>query len=472
MGSTEAIGYLQKQSTTSGDSVYDHLTRVVSRVLHERPNDAVDVLETSMLVKNQAHANGNENLQLQQRRGAQWDVSEQHKAQGVAKAELFKAPAAPAHDDETDDAIHQAPAEFTADDISTHATLLKAVGAGIGEDEAYEVALAMQRLGENADNGIESARFFGKVLGTQHDYYVFECTVSDYGDEPAAPEDASAPPVEHASGPNAYVYFVCNRPGGPMKRLPEVTPEQIRYARQLKQHFTGRLDAPVNSMVPFPGTEAELLRAQIARIAAATVLAPAGFYEHNEDDEVQQSEDFAYSNFSHSDFARLDSWVHQRPPLLGQGRSALHEPPEPEEDEEPQELPEGHRNVVEGGESELAPAADDLPIDEDEGIPQWAPLKSTRVPGMQHGVGGIRSLLWPGAYAVGSQSTFANIYIGFGMINSRFKPPMPPPVQKEYNDAHLKEQTDLPPPPKPPEPEEGDENEEDESDEDEDAGDD
>jgi len=71
---------------------------------------------------------------------------------------------------------------------------------------------------------------------------------------------------------------------------------------------------------------------------------------------------------------------------------------------------------------------------------------------MQHGVGGVRSLLWPVAYTIGSQLTFATIYVGFEMINSRFKPPMPQRVQNEYDDESLKEQTELLLTPKPAEP--------------------
>lgn len=36
---------------------------------------------------------------------------------------------------------------------------------------------------------------------------------------------------------------------------------------------------------PFPGKEAEFLRAQIARIAHSTVLAPAGLFNYDEEAE-------------------------------------------------------------------------------------------------------------------------------------------------------------------------------------------
>lgn len=43
------------------------------------------------------------------------------------------------------------------------------------------------------------------------------------------------------------------------------------------------------SYPPFPGTEANYLRAQIARISAATHVSPQGYYifEENEDDDEE-----------------------------------------------------------------------------------------------------------------------------------------------------------------------------------------
>lgn len=55
-------------------------------------------------------------------------------------------------------------------------------------------------------------------------------------------------------------------------KLPNVTPQQITVARQIKKFFTGRLDASIVSYPPFPGNEADYLRAQIARIRSASVI--------------------------------------------------------------------------------------------------------------------------------------------------------------------------------------------------------
>ena len=71
--------------------------------------------------------------------------------------------------------------------------------------------------------------------------------------------------------------------------LPHTTPKHVSVARQIRKLFTGRLTASVVCYPPFPGTEAELLRAQIARITAGTHVSPLGLYtfdeEEDEDDE-------------------------------------------------------------------------------------------------------------------------------------------------------------------------------------------
>lgn len=76
--------------------------------------------------------------------------------------------------------------------------------------------------------------------------------------------------------------------GAPWTALPPVTPAQIVVSRQVKKFFTGRLDAEVKTYPPFPGNEASLVRAQIARITASTVVSPLGFYTFDEEDDEDE----------------------------------------------------------------------------------------------------------------------------------------------------------------------------------------
>ncbi len=51
---------------------------------------------------------------------------------------------------------------------------------------------------------------------------------------------------------------------------------QIKASRRIKKLLTGRLTSHVSTYPAFPGNEANYLRALIARIGAATVVAPSG----------------------------------------------------------------------------------------------------------------------------------------------------------------------------------------------------
>ena len=120
---------------------------------------------------------------------------------------------------------------------------------------------------------------------------------SEEGDETTIPLPKSnfkpqpdLPAEEYGVGTNKKVYFVCNEAGQEWKLLPNVRPKHISIARQVRKRFTGRLDAPVVSFPPFPGQEAELLRAQIARITAGTHVSPVGYFTFDEEDEEVDDE--------------------------------------------------------------------------------------------------------------------------------------------------------------------------------------
>lgn len=139
------------------------------------------------------------------------------------------------------------------------------------------------------------------------------------------------PPVpkeENHTGVNKYTYFVCQEPGMPWVRLPMVSPAQITVARQIRRFFTGRLDAPVVSYPPFPGNEANFLRAQIARISAGTHVSPLGFYQFGEDegeddglrDSYEENPNFEGINVNEM-AESLNLWVHHVQHILTQVRN-------------------------------------------------------------------------------------------------------------------------------------------------------
>ena len=134
-------------------------------------------------------------------------------------------------------------------------------------------------------------------------------------------------PMEQGTGANASVYFACNSLGqNPLQRLPDIRPEQITAARTLKRLLTGNLDSTVSTYPPFPWSEATFLRAQIARIAAATLLSPAGWLTQEEGDEgatltpAEEIEPLALPDGDPEEW--LSNWVHKCAPCCSCMRGA------------------------------------------------------------------------------------------------------------------------------------------------------
>lgn len=93
------------------------------------------------------------------------------------------------------------------------------------------------------DTGAGSVRFFGKVFGTEKDYYIVEGTLEgedeDGGEKPA---DFEA----RGSGVNKYVYWVTdNVLKGSWIKLPDLLPSDIIQARSIRVQFSGDLDRKI-----------------------------------------------------------------------------------------------------------------------------------------------------------------------------------------------------------------------------------
>ncbi|KAJ7520218.1 hypothetical protein O6H91_20G072700 [Diphasiastrum complanatum] len=392
-----ALAYLQTRSTTNGDSVLTHLTHLIQTIVDSRPQNAIDVLETSLLLKQ-----------------TRLIVDE-----GPSLPRLWK------------------------------------------EKNAADVKMFIELFSN---------------------YYVFETKITEDAQEETTDAEGEKNekkhswgrphetiPPEKGGGANANVYWVCSKPGEKLYRLPDVTPLQIKIARSLKKFLTGNLNGEVSAYPPFPGVEENFLRAQIARISAATLVAPKGLFKvpEAEDEEEPASEivrDDEWVSPTPAELGTLEAWVHKNPYINLQGRCSLYIP---EKDaEEGQEADE----EVEEDQKESLPTAEEqesIPerlasIDNDSniswGLKPWSVTFSSSVPALKHQIVCVRSFLWPGAYAIATPSGFSNIYVGWGLKNVAYVPPAPPPVLKEY-ETNLVESTELPPLPIPEEPQAGEQEE-------------
>eukprot|EP00249_Psilotum_nudum_P001898 c14644_g1_i1 orf=313-1029(-) len=213
--------------------------------------------------------------------------------------------------------------------------------------------------------------------------------------------------------------------------------------------------AEVSSYPLFPGLEENYLRAQIARISANTVLAPNGYYKITEAEEEESSENIEKNEEwvmpPPAELGKLDAWVHQNPHLKKQGRCSFHvlgseEQQDSQEDEEMEEETPKTEEEMEQSPKLLTSINNDDEIAD--GMKPWSIRCSSSIHSLKHQIVCLRSLLWPGANVVATKDGFSNVYIGWGLKNCPYEPPMPPELQKEY-DGELIECQELPPIPKP-----------------------
>ncbi|XP_040896697.1 radial spoke head protein 4 homolog A [Toxotes jaculatrix] len=452
--------FMLKNSTKSNLNLYDHLTRVLIKVMDEHPHNAVDVIEDiSRDVKRGLYEDKQSTLRDLPQTTAAELLAEQ---QRLLFSQLEEA-------DREDELV-----ETALPNVSEIGFYLEQAGVGLGREEMQRIFLALKQLVES--QALQRCRLWGKILGTESNYIVAEAEYREGEEEEEQVTDQAAeeeekeaetleseekemdqlpqstykpPPVVPkeaiGTGANKFVYYVCKEPGLPWVRLPSVSPAQITVARQIRKFFTGRLDSPVNSYPPFPGNEANYLRAQISRISAGTQVSPQGFFQAGEEEGDEEDEAPRDSYEVNLDFEgipaaemaeSLSAWVHHVQHILKQGRCTWinlavkpgedsNEDGEAEEKEEEPDEPE-----PEVGPPLLTPLSQDAEMFN---TPPWSSRMSSTLTS-QHAVAVLHSNLWPGAHAYACGKKFENIYVGWGLkyAGEGYSPPVHPPPQKEY----------------------------------------
>ncbi|XP_066041104.1 radial spoke head protein 6 homolog A-like [Chamaea fasciata] len=459
-----AKAYLLKTSTKSGLNLYDHFANILTKILDEQPTNTVDIIENiSKDVKWAQFRKKMDTLRDEPLIPPTFEAAENCKALFIQEG-----------GEEEHEGVEEEMGQPALPNVMEAAFYFEQAGIGLNKDESYYIFLALKNL--IRVQPIQTCRFWGKILGLEMNYIIAEVQLREGEEEEETGEEGEGttaegeketgeageedeekaaeppkstykppPPIPkepNGTGTNKYVYFVCNGPGKPWVKLPPVTPAQIVCARKIKKFFTGWLDAPVVSFPPFPGNEANYLRAQIARISAGTHVSPTGFYQFadEEEEEEERGADTYEENpeFEPPPVAKmvesLATWAHHVKGILKQGRCVWINPAqkseENEEDDEEEEEEEGEEQQEERGPPLLTL------ISEDEGmkdIPAWTTHASTNlIP--EYSVAILQSNRWPGAYAFASGGKFENIYFGWGHKYSpeSYTPELPPPAEAEF----------------------------------------
>ncbi|KAM4738623.1 radial spoke head protein 4 homolog A [Anableps anableps] len=461
--------FLMKDSTKTKRNLYEHLTQLLIKVMDEHPDNAVDVIEEmSHDVKRALFSGMPSTLRDVPHISSAELLTEQQRA-------LFSHPDEVVQEDEM--------VETAFPNVNEIGFYLEQAEVGLGREEMQRIFLALKHLVDS--EGLPHCRLWGKILGIESNYIVAEAeyregeeeqdSIEEEPEEEGNPEtleteeeetdplpqsiykpQLDVPKEAIGTGANKFAYYVCKEPGLPWIKLPSVSPAQINAARQIRKFFTGNLESSVVSYPPFPGNEANYLRAQIARISAGTQVSPQGFYQAGEEEGDEEDEIPRDSFEMNPDFESipvgemvetLSSWVHHVQHILQQGRCtwvniAVKPDEDSNEDIEDDEKEEEPDEV----EPEVGPGLL-TPLSQDAEMFNTAPWSSklSSILTSHHAIAVLRSNLWPGAFAYACGKKFENIYVGWGLkyVGEVYSPPIPPPPLMEYpSGSEIKEALD------------------------------
>lgn len=430
-----AAGYVTKDGPYNAE--YEHLEKIINRVISDQPKDAYGLVEVlSRLVREQVDTpvpTATEDIQA----AAEYVKKVRKLDQAPAEGE----PPAPK------------PVASAITDFCEEADMLQWAGVGFGDLESYKIKCALRNLADaKAEQGFATIRLWGKILGSEADYYIAEAFKE--GGEPDEGEDPEANPDAEfgGTGVNKFTYYATtDLASQEWIKLPNIKPAEIIAARRIKKLMSGKPDAKVVTHPPFPGTEKVLLRAQIARITADVTLmfkdklVREGEFGTEDAGEVQPPEEWKMPPMS--ELLTLKGWQHCEPHILRVGRTT-HAPITLEPDEENPDAPVNKQIKRIQAEMEADPARDPIRRLENDGL-QWvikqygddALYKSTSTdPAKQeptsNAVVCIRSLTWPGAVSVAQGPTMVQLYTGYGMAAKEpdFFPHALPDIQDEPED--------------------------------------
>ena len=424
----EAKAFLQQKA---GDrSLYEHLSEVLLKVLHEKPNDPVAAFEhISSLVKRTGFSGDSV--------GASYVGSSEAQEIKEAEQQLLEARSQLMRPKEAADGVTAEPVQ----DLIDQANYLEWANISFGREETYRIYLALKQLASSTT--VSNLRLWGKLLGKEGDYIIAEGQAEAEEEEEEGKKDSLGNTIEPTGkGANKFTYWVCSVAGGPWTRLPNVTPEQVIIARKVRRFLTGNLDAAVGGHPPFPGREKSFIRALIAIISAETVISPDGVFVQSEDEESPFDINPNEEEFEAPDLSDLSNWKHHVLPLNAIGRCTPNPPELNEEGEEIEDPNAPEPPAV------LASIAEDG----DEENPGWAlrgyPSSSQgEEPNYSFVV--AKSRRWPGAVAVGIGKRFLNCYVGYGQPyrEEAYAPSLPSDIPQEFDvnaeDAEFVEQKDV-----------------------------
>lgn len=431
-----SAGYVTKDGPYNAE--YDHLEKIINRVISEKPKDAFSLVEVlSRMVREQVDPSSKSGVTIDA-----VDDEQLQKVRALDKVPAEGDPPAPVN------------VGCAVPDFCEEAEMLQWVGVGFGDLESYRVNCALRNLAfKQMEGGYTRIRLWGKMLGTDADYYVAEA----YKEGEVGEADELNPDAEvGGQGANKYTYFVTNDlVSQEWIKLPNIKPGDIVASRRIRKLMSGKTAAKVVSHPPFPGTEEVLLRAQIARISADVTLMFKDQLKREgnfgDEDATQPAPNEEFTMPAASQLLMAQGWQHSEPHILQVGRTTHREAPEADEDNLDNPDNKVRKRML--AEQESDPVRDPIRQIDGDGL-EWVFKQfgdtslyknSSSDPSAQPrsaAVTCVRSLTWPGAVTVAQGSNMVQMYVGYGLAAKEpdFFPHGVPDVQDEPEDPE--EQTE------------------------------
>lgn len=456
MKNVDNLKQILKDAKGDNTDLYSHLLEVFSLLILHYPDDALDKLEeVSYLTKYKESCNLKEWLLIEE----MWNIKKQsaNKAEFVAKARKhFDLP----QPEEEGAEPAEIPTVNNVPDLLAQSRVFEWAGVGFGDKETYRLQKSLAELA--LKTSAANLKFWGKIYGTQKDYYIAEGTMEAGEEEEGRPADFEG----RGTGVNQFVYWVTDSTLSDWTQLPDLNPSDIAAARSIKVLLTGDLERDIITNPFFFGKEKHYLRAQIARISHGTTIIPNGLYKlqdaeeeggpqleieakdpENEEDKFQQPET--------EDMVNPSNWLHFPKAILKNNRTGHAEPVLEEGDErEPAEV---LKQIIakDPYEPRLKPITEDTNVDG--GCPWTVSLLGPKSRQATHakmgtkssehfGVVVVKSLRWPGSVTCWKGRNQYQIYVGDGLKNEEtsYYPVFPPTIPVDPVDENEPNPLDAP----------------------------
>lgn len=447
MKNVDNLKQILKDAKEGQTDLYSHLLEVFNLMILHYPDDALDKLEeVSYLIKHKDSKNPEEWLLIEE----MWNIKQQstNKADFVSKAR--KHFDLPQPEEEGGDPV-EIPTVNNVPDLLSQSRVFEWAGISFGEKETYRLQKSLAELAQKTS--ATNLKFWGKIYGTEKDYYIAEGLVEGEEEGEERPADFEA----RGSGVNQFVYWVTDGTLSDWTQLPDLNPNDVSAARSIKVLFTGDLEREIITNPFFFGKEKHYLRAQIARISHGTTIIPNGLYKLGEAEEEggpqleieakdPENEEDNFKQPETEDQTNPSNWLHFPKSILNNNRTGHAEPVLEEGDErEPADV---LKEIIakDPYEPRLKPITEDDSVD---GSSAWTVnllgqkhrqathAKMATKSSEHYGVVVVKSLRWPGSTTCWKGKSQFQIYVGDGLKNEdvSYYPVFPPaiPVDPEDN---------------------------------------